>query len=119
MKFFMYLPPCCNFVNVNLIVVLHSNIPVFCFPFPSGLGAAALNDKLYVCGGYGGVSSLSSVECYDPETNQWQMVTNMGYHRCAAGVTMFDGHIYALGGHDGLSIFSAVRFWMEAKKPLL
>ena len=32
----------------------------------SALGAAALDGKLYVCGGYDGVSSLSSVECYDP-----------------------------------------------------
>ncbi len=33
----------------------------------------------------------------------------MTRHRSAAGVTVFDGQIYALGGHDGLSIFDSVR----------
>ena len=32
----------------------------------------------------------------------------MTKHRSAAGVTVFDGQIYALGGHDGLSIFDSV-----------
>ncbi|KAL1439803.1 hypothetical protein MTO96_009652 [Rhipicephalus appendiculatus] len=36
------------------------------------------------------------------------MVTSMSKHRSAAGVVAFDGHIYALGGHDGLSIFGSV-----------
>ncbi len=35
----------------------------------SALGAAALDNRVYVCGGYDGVASLSSVECYDPETD--------------------------------------------------
>lgn len=33
----------------------------------SALGAVAINRKLYVCGGYDGVSSLKTVEVYDPE----------------------------------------------------
>ena len=32
----------------------------------------------------------------------------MNKHRSAAGVVAFDNHIYALGGHDGLSIFDSV-----------
>ena len=32
----------------------------------------------------------------------------MTRHRSAGGVTIFDGQIYALGGHDGLSIFDSV-----------
>jgi kelch-like protein 18 len=80
----------------------------FAFPF-SALGAAALGGELYVCGGYDGVTSLSSVEKYDPEKNAWEVVSNMLRHRSAAGVCMLNGHIYALGGHDGLSIFDSVR----------
>ena len=72
------------------------------------MGAAPLERKLYVCGGYDGVSSLSSVECYDPVTDHWTMVSHMTRHRSASGVTVFDGQIYALGGHDGLSIFDSV-----------
>lgn len=35
-------------------------------------------------------------------------MTNMSKHRSAAGVVAFEGSIYALGGHDGLSIFDLV-----------
>ena len=40
-----------------------------CLFYSSALGAAALNRRLYVLGGYDGVTSLRSVEVYDPETN--------------------------------------------------
>ena len=74
----------------------------------SALGAAALDDKLYVCGGYDGVTSLRSVECYDAAANQWTEVAQMTRQRSAAGVTQFDGKLYSLGGHDGLNIFDSV-----------
>lgn len=61
-----------------------------------------------MCGGYDGVASLNTVECYDSEANKWAMVTSMTKHRSAAGVVAFDGHVYAIGGHDGLSIFDSV-----------
>lgn len=32
----------------------------------------------------------------------------MQKHRSAGGVVAFDGYIYILGGHDGLSIFDCV-----------
>lgn len=74
----------------------------------SAVGAAVLNDQLYVCGGYDGVASLNTVECYHSDTNKWVMVASMTKHRSAAGVVAFDGHVYAIGGHDGLSIFDSV-----------
>ena len=37
------------------------------------------------------------------------MAANMMRHRSAAAMAVFDGQIYALGGHDGLSIFDSVR----------
>ena len=43
--------------------------PLMCLFYSSALGAAALNRRLYVLGGYDGVTSLRSVEVYDPETN--------------------------------------------------
>lgn len=74
----------------------------------SALGAAALNDRLYVCGGFDGVSSLNIVECYQPDLDRWTIITPMQKHRSAGGVVAFDGYIYILGGHDGLSIFDSV-----------
>jgi hypothetical protein len=32
----------------------------------------------------------------------------MNQHRSAGGVVAFQGYIYALGGHDGLSIYDSV-----------
>ena len=69
-----------------------------------------LDNQLYVCGGYDGNSSLSSVERYDPTNNKWTMASHMVRHRSAAAVAVLDGLIYVLGGHDGLSIFDSVRF---------
>lgn len=37
------------------------------------------------------------------------MAPHMMCHRSAAAMTVLDGQIYALGGHDGLSIFDSVR----------
>ena len=37
----------------------------------SALGVAALDGKLYVCGGFDGISSLDTVECYTKETNKY------------------------------------------------
>jgi kelch-like protein 18 len=72
------------------------------------VGAAALNNFLYVCGGYDGVTSLNTVECYQPDKDVWAVVASMIRHRSAGGVVAFEGYIYALGGHDGLSIFDSV-----------
>jgi len=74
----------------------------------SAVGAAALNNCLYVCGGYDGVTSLNTVECYQPDKDVWTVVASMIKHRSAGGVVAFEGYIYALGGHDGLSIFDSV-----------
>ena len=51
------------------------------------------------------MSSLDTVERFDPDENTWSMVSNMTKHRSAAGVVTLLGKIYALGGHNGLSIF--------------
>lgn len=61
-----------------------------------------------MCGGYDGVSSLNSVETYDPSADQWTMISSMEKHRSASGVVVLNNQIYAIGGHDGLSIFDSV-----------
>jgi kelch-like protein 18 len=72
------------------------------------LGATALGDIIYVCGGYDGVTSLNSVERYHPSTNTWCSLAPMNKSRSAGAVIACQGYIYALGGHDGLSIFDSV-----------
>lgn len=89
--------------------------------FRSALGATALGDIIYVCGGYDGVTSLNSVERYHPFTNTWCSLAPMNKSRSAGAVIACQGFIYALGGHDGLSIFDSVErydpstnTWIEA-----
>ena len=49
----------------------------------SCLGIAVLHNLLYAIGGYDGTTCLSSVERYDPLSNQWTSVAKMnGKHRC-------------------------------------
>ena len=50
---------------------------VFC----SAVGAVSVGDKLFVCGGFDGVSSLETVERYDPDCDRWTMAANMKKHR--------------------------------------
>ena len=72
--------------------------------------------------------SLDTVESFDPAANEWTMMpsmTKVGWllennnllftllplffqHRSAAGVVQLYNKIYALGGHNGLSIFDSV-----------
>jgi len=53
--------------------------------FYSAVGAVALGDQLYVCGGFDGISSLDTVEKFDPMTNTWTLVASMTKNRSAAG----------------------------------
>lgn len=62
------------------------------------------------------MSSLNIVECYQPDLDRWTIITPMQKHRSAGGVVAFDGYIYILGGHDGLSIFDSVSKLLFTKK---
>lgn len=46
---------------------------------------ARLGDRLYACGGSNGQAELSSVECYDPATEQWSALPQMTIKRSSAG----------------------------------
>ena len=51
----------------------------------SAVGAVSVQDQLFVCGGFDGISSLDTVEKFDPDGNKWNMVSAMTKHRSAAG----------------------------------
>jgi len=72
-------------------------------PMPNpraGLGAAAVNGKIYAIGGHGDspdYPDLNTNEEYDPETGIWTSKLEMPTARSAAVVTVQD-KIYAIGG---------------------
>lgn len=62
------------------------------------LDAAAVNNKIYIIGGYNGTGYLSTVEEYDPANNTVVRKTDMNVAREGLRVTNVNGQIYAIGG---------------------
>ncbi|XP_040274564.1 kelch-like protein 2 isoform X2 [Bufo bufo] len=92
----------------------------------STLGAAVLNGLLYAVGGFDGSTGmlyavggydgasrqcLSTVECYNPSTNEWSYISEMGTRRSGAGVGVLNGWLYAVGGHDGPLVRKSVEMY--------
>ena len=67
-----------------------------------GPGVAALNNKIYVTGGYAG-QPQSGVDCYDPDTNTWSSKADMNIARSGHILVSLPllGLLYAIGGCDG------------------
>ena len=56
---------------------------------------------VYIIGGFDGTEILSSMEIYDPQTNQWTYGPSMLRRRYGHRAVMNRGKIYAMGGKDG------------------
>lgn len=88
------------------------------------LGVAALNQYIYVVGGFDGQAQLSSVERYDTEQQIWEMVAEIRIARSALSLTVLDGKLYAMGGFDGqqflaiVEVYDPVRNTWEEGTPL-
>ena len=71
-------------------------------------GVAALNSKIYVTGGCNddnqpnNLCQVSSVDCYDPDTNTWSQVANMNIARTGHSLVSLHGSLYAIGGDRGV-----------------
>jgi len=72
---------------------------------PSGRG------RLYAIAGYDGNSLLSSIECYDPIIDNWEVVTSMGTQRCDAGVCVLREKWPFLEHHPGLVTSPRDNLW--------
>jgi uncharacterized repeat protein (TIGR01451 family) len=64
-------------------------------------GAAVINDKIYVPGGYDGVASyLQVLEIYDPATDSWSFGAAMPQALSGLAVAAYNGRLYTFGGVD-------------------
>uniref|UniRef100_A0A667XHA1 Kelch-like protein 20 n=2 Tax=Myripristis murdjan TaxID=586833 RepID=A0A667XHA1_9TELE len=70
-------------------------------------------EVLFAVGGWCSGDAISSVERYDPQTNEWRMVASMSKRRCGVGVSVLDDLLYAVGGHDGSSYLNSVERFIE------
>ena len=64
-------------------------------------GAAVVDGKVLVVGGFSGYNFLSSVEVYNPSTNTWQMGPSLKAPRSGMGVAVLEGTVYVAGGKRG------------------
>ncbi|NXR87316.1 KLH28 protein, partial [Hypocryptadius cinnamomeus] len=56
-------------------------------PFSAGVGAAVIDNHLYVVGGHSGSSYLNTVQRYEPISDSWLDSAGMMYCRCNFGLT--------------------------------
>ncbi|EDV90573.1 kelch-like protein 5 [Drosophila grimshawi] len=76
------------------------------------VGAAIMNNKLILLGGYNGRQTLNSVVSLDLNTMASVLLNPMRTARCKVGVGVLDGHLYAVGGTSNYnSILSTVERW--------
>ncbi|XP_054088023.1 influenza virus NS1A-binding protein homolog A-like [Zeugodacus cucurbitae] len=81
----------------------------------AGAGAAVLDGKLYVIGGFNR-AHLRSVERYDPKKNSWTQCAEMNEARGWPGVAVHNGHIYAIGGWFNGAMRTVERYSLSANK---
>ena len=67
----------CRLKDVVVLVVSNNCSSLGCIEMESWLpsagrvGVAVLSNQIYAIGGYDGLANLSSVEIYNPETQEW------------------------------------------------
>lgn len=70
---------------------------------------AVLSGRLFVIGGSNQKSSfIKSVECYDPSTDEWEIVAPMRHQRQSAAACALNGFIYVFGGQDGEILLKSI-----------
>ena len=71
-------------------------------------GVAALDNKIYVTEGQDdNEQTMSSVDCYDPDTNTWSQMANMNIARSSHSLVNLHGRLYAIGGYrvDSVEVY--------------
>ncbi|CAB1337008.1 unnamed protein product, partial [Coregonus sp. 'balchen'] len=93
-------------------VLVYLSVGVLCFWLWVGC-VLCCTGKLYAVGGYDGASRqcLSTVEEYNPVSNQWGYMADMSTRRSGAGVGVLSGQLYAAGGHDGPLVRKSVEVY--------
>ena len=65
-------------------------------------------EVLFAVGGWCSGDAIATVERYDPQANEWRMVSPMSKRRCGVGVAVLNDLLYAVGGHDGQSYLNSI-----------
>ncbi|XP_050356084.1 kelch-like protein 20 isoform X1 [Nymphalis io] len=77
------------------------------------VGAAALGQRLVVCGGYDRARVLRAAEAYDPQTNSWSPLPDMKRARARFPAARLGNSLYVFGGSDGQTELDSVDVFEE------
>lgn len=96
----------CSFPATNALEVYNPATDTWTVKTPmptprSGMGAAAIDGKLYVVGGASSGFNFNRLEVYDPVTDTWATKTGMPGQRTGVGAAAIDGKLYVVGGLAG------------------
>ena len=70
---------------------------------------SAIKGMLYAVGGLtSACEALNTVEKYSPIVDMWELVSSMNTCRSRVGVAVLDGHLFAMGGYDGVKRLETV-----------
>lgn len=56
-----------------------------------------VSDKIYITGGFNGQECMNTAEVYDPNFNQWTLITPMRSRRSGVSCIAYHGQIYVIG----------------------
>ncbi|XP_041348810.1 kelch-like protein 12 [Gigantopelta aegis] len=62
---------------------------------------------IYVCGGFDGYTRHTSMEKYNPKTDDWSVLTGMSVEREGAGLVVTKDMIFCIGGYDGNNLLDS------------
>ena len=73
------------------------------------MSTAVHQNKLYAFGGRGiSPASRNTAEVFDPETNQWAVISNMNHGRSSSASVTYKGSILLIGGYDGVTCLNSI-----------
>ena len=72
------------------------------------MSTAVHQNKLYAFGGRGSSLAPSTAEVFDPETNQWAVISNMNHGRSSSASVTYKGSILLIGGYDGVTCLNSI-----------
>ncbi|KAL5727368.1 hypothetical protein ACHQM5_000576 [Ranunculus cassubicifolius] len=72
-----------------------------------------VNDRMFIMGGFDGVSWLSSMDCYSPSKDKIKSLEPMNSVRSHAAAAVLDGFIYTYGGWNR---YGKTKMWYDTVK---
>ena len=77
----------------------------------------AFNNKIYVIGGFDGDQTHTSVEIFNPATNEWSFGPSLQVRRSGVKAIAYNDKIFVIGGYDGTRRLKTVEVYDPLVSP--